>query len=101
MHNLHGPFLCKFTKGKQNNEARFFRASFGYLEQILPHPAQLPLQPQQPPFARDLTMERTAASTIAASTLKTMMSPMTVTSLKKIVFERQKTYRVFSLCFGV
>ena len=65
-------------------------ASRAYLQQLLPHPEQLPQQPEQPPFARDLSMERTAASTIAASTLKTIISPMTVTSYMGITFDRQK-----------
>ena len=97
-------FLCKFTgtvqrKRKQKNR-RGFRACFDYFFALHPvQPAQFPLQPEhplQPPRARDFSRERTARSTIPASTVSTMMSPMTVTSLKNLHMVDGKTAQVFT-----
>ena len=96
-------FLCKFTGADLcKKQARQRRACCAYFALLWGHPAQppeqllQPLQPLQPPRARDLSRERTARSTIPASTVSTMMSPMTVTSLKNLHMVDGKTAQVFT-----
>jgi hypothetical protein len=82
---LHGGKKCR----RRKEQAQFNCACRCYF--LVPHPLQPeqlpehPLHPEQPPRARDFSRERTARSTIPASTVSTMMSPMTVTSFENYI----------------